>query len=261
MNGNVNANSFIAGTNSTTYAENSIVQADDDQAFVINVAGGDAAGENFVVLADNFSIIPNGDVSAGSFSVDGGDVGINRTPTTNTFEVGGTASKVTAGDWLANSDARIKTDIKDLTDAVDVIQRLRPVEFRYTEEYEDQNSSIEDRPYYNFIAQEFQEVFPNQVQRTMGRGFYRSMRTPPAPREFSRAGRAGELTARPLFTAPGCEVLAIPANDGAIQFSMARVVGLWIASQNLSSTRPGRSARNDILFFLFLRPLFLHHVP
>ncbi len=92
-------------------------------------------------------------------------VGILRTPQANAFEVNGDASKTAAGDWLANSDRRIKRDIHDLNDGLSVISMLRPVRFRYTEDYIRNNASIDpERYYHNFIAQEFQEVFPDSVQ-------------------------------------------------------------------------------------------------
>jgi hypothetical protein len=94
----------------------------------------------------------------------GGGVGIARTPTGNKFEVEGTASKTTAGSWLANSDAAIKTNVRTLTNALVVIARLRPVAFRYTEQYQAKHPSVKDQDYYNYIAQEFREVFPESVQ-------------------------------------------------------------------------------------------------
>jgi len=93
-----------------------------------------------------------------------GNVGIGRSPTANRLEVEGTASKTTAGSWLANSDIRIKTDIQDIGSALDVISMLRPVKFRYSEEYMAKHPSITDQYYYNFIAQDFQRVFPAFVQ-------------------------------------------------------------------------------------------------
>ena len=42
------------------------------------------------------------------FYINDGKVGIQRTSPSNDFEVNGTASKAAAGDWLANSDARLK---------------------------------------------------------------------------------------------------------------------------------------------------------
>ncbi len=94
----------------------------------------------------------------------GGNVGVGRTPAANAFEVEGNASKTAAGSWLANSDARIKTDIHTVTHALEKLQQVRPVEFRYTADYRAQHPSLEDRPYLNVIAQEFQKVFPEAVK-------------------------------------------------------------------------------------------------
>ncbi len=100
-----------------------------------------------------------------------GNIGIGRTSATNDLEVEGTASKTSAGDWLANSDIRIKRDVLDLDNALDIIDLLRPVKFKYTDEYMAEHPSLEDRYYYNFIAQEFQEVFPDSVQDSGENGY------------------------------------------------------------------------------------------
>lgn len=93
-----------------------------------------------------------------------GDTGLGRTPTTNRLEVEGGASKTTAGDWLANSDARIKTDVQTITGALDALNRVRLVRFRYTDQYRAAHPGIGDHTYINVIAQEFREVFPEFVQ-------------------------------------------------------------------------------------------------
>jgi len=93
-----------------------------------------------------------------------GNVGIKRNPTANRFEVEGDASKTTASGWAANSDKRIKTDITDINNSFETILKLHPVKFKYTEEWKKRNPSIEDKYYYNFIAQEYQEVFPESVK-------------------------------------------------------------------------------------------------
>jgi len=93
-----------------------------------------------------------------------GNVGLAREATSNKLEVEGTASKTVAGAWLANSDARIKTEVSAVTGALDMIDRLRPVRFRYTEEYKARHSSIGDIDYYNYVAQEYREVFPDFVK-------------------------------------------------------------------------------------------------
>ncbi len=99
-----------------------------------------------------------------------GLVGIGRTPTTNKLEVEGDASKTVAGLWLANSDRRIKERICTIEGALGTIGRLRPVEFYYNEAYREANPSVLDKPYFGFIAQEFQEVFPDSV-KTDGEGY------------------------------------------------------------------------------------------
>jgi hypothetical protein len=93
-----------------------------------------------------------------------GNVGIGRNPAANRLEVEGTASKTAAGDWLANSDARIKRDIYRLDGALAILGRLHPARFRYTEAYLAEHPIIQDREYVGYIAQEFREVFPDSVQ-------------------------------------------------------------------------------------------------
>jgi hypothetical protein len=93
-----------------------------------------------------------------------GKVGIGRTPAVNTLEVEGSASKTTAGSWLSNSDRRIKTEIESITGALDKLDQVRLVDFRYTDDYLAAHPGIEDRRYPNVIAQEFQQVFPDDVK-------------------------------------------------------------------------------------------------
>ena len=40
---------------------------------------------------------------------------------------------------------------------------MRPVAFHYTDEYRQGHPSIQDAEYYNVIAQEFREIFPQAV--------------------------------------------------------------------------------------------------
>jgi hypothetical protein len=91
-------------------------------------------------------------------------VGIGRVAAVNALEVEGQASKSTAGNWVANSDRRIKTRIEPVTGALETIERLNPVTFHYTPEYLAEHGLIDDVPYHNVIAQEFAEVFPESVQ-------------------------------------------------------------------------------------------------
>lgn len=89
--------------------------------------------------------------------------GFGRTPAANTMEVEGNASKTASGDWLANSDARIKRDVRAIEGALAKLEACNPVEFRYTETYRAAHPSIPDRPHLGVVAQEFREVFPDYV--------------------------------------------------------------------------------------------------
>ena len=93
-----------------------------------------------------------------------GRLGIGRVPTANLLEVEGNASKTTAGSWLANSDARIKTDVATVTNALETLDRIRLVRFRYTQDYRAGHSAIDDHSYLNVVAQEFAQVFPDYVK-------------------------------------------------------------------------------------------------
>ena len=124
-----------------------------------------AAGENHA-LALRSDSIPAPVALLDKDNVFSGKVGIKRTPAANALEVEGNASKTTASNWLANSDRRIKTDIAPITGALDKLAQVRLVDFRYTPEYRAAHPVIEDRRYPNVIAQEFAEVFPDQVQES-----------------------------------------------------------------------------------------------
>ena len=93
-----------------------------------------------------------------------GKVAIGLTPGTHALEVNGNAWKSTAGGWLANSDRRIKTEIESINGALEKLDQVRLVDFRYTGDYLAAHPEIEDRRYPNVIAQEFQQVFPDDVK-------------------------------------------------------------------------------------------------
>jgi hypothetical protein len=131
-----------------------------------NFISGLVSGQNLVI--DNNEIISrnNGAASDLILNFGSGNVGIGRTPTLNRLEVGGDASKATAGNWLANSDARIKIGVQTVTGALDKISRVRLVQFRYTDDYRATHPGVADREYLNVVAQEFQKVFPEDVKRS-----------------------------------------------------------------------------------------------
>ena len=95
--------------------------------------------------------------------------GFNRFPEISgnaaTLQLNGSASKTTAGSWLAHSDERIKTEVETIEgpEALEALRRVRPVSFRYTDAYRSSHDGITDHDYVNVIAQEFAEVFPDWV--------------------------------------------------------------------------------------------------
>jgi hypothetical protein len=91
-------------------------------------------------------------------------VTIQGTPGTYALEVNGTAWKSTGSSWLTNSDRRIKTDIESISGALDKLDQVRLVDFRYHQDYLASHPEIEDRRYPNVIAQEFAQVFPDDVK-------------------------------------------------------------------------------------------------
>jgi alpha-tubulin suppressor-like RCC1 family protein len=121
-----------------------------------------AAGASHA-LALRADLIPAQVARLDQDNVFSGKVGIKRVPATNSLEVEGQASKTIAGNWGANSDRRIKTEIQPLSQAMQTLDRVRLVDFRYTDDYLAAHPSIEDTRYLNVIAQEFAEVFPEHV--------------------------------------------------------------------------------------------------
>ena len=90
--------------------------------------------------------------------------GLGRVPLGNRLEVNGEASKTSAGDWLANSDARIKRDVAPIANAIDLLMRIRPVTFHYDDAYAQAHGIDNSIRYYNVVAQEFATVFPDAVR-------------------------------------------------------------------------------------------------
>jgi hypothetical protein len=116
------------------------------------------------VLALREDLIPAQVARLDQDNVFSGNVGIKRVAATNPLEVEGSASKTTAGNWFANSDRRIKTGVQPLTGALDKLDQVRLVDFRYTGDYLRAHPGLKDKRYLNVIAQEFGNVFPDHVQ-------------------------------------------------------------------------------------------------
>jgi hypothetical protein len=82
-------------------------------------------------------------------------------PTGDTYTNDGTISSL--------SDIRVKTDINDLTDGLEIVKQLRPVTFKYNDNSTDEDgngmlAAADDKIRYGFIAQEVEEVAPHYVE-------------------------------------------------------------------------------------------------
>ena len=102
------------------------------------------------------------------YVLNSGYVGIGTTSPAYQLQLStDSAAKPTSSLWTIASDARIKTGVVsiDKTSALSRIEAVRPVSFRYISEYLDETKS-EDKTYYNFIAQELEQVFPECVRHS-----------------------------------------------------------------------------------------------
>jgi hypothetical protein len=120
-------------------------------------------GASFTVQAETGDLLLNTNTS-GKYIRTNDRLGVRRSPAANELEVEGNASKTTATAWLANSDRRIKQDIQPLNHALQTLRKVQPVSFHYTEAYRAAHPSIVDQRYFNVIAQDFAQVFPDAVK-------------------------------------------------------------------------------------------------
>ncbi len=139
-----------------------------DYGFCVGIAteGGGAGTVRLWPVKNDRPVIFSNSLAGDVLHVGPERVGIGRIPETNALEVEGNASKSTAGSWLANSDARIKTNVRPIRHALRMLRRVRLVDFEYTKDYLAKHPSIENRRHMNVIAQEFKRTFPDYVKET-----------------------------------------------------------------------------------------------
>jgi len=124
-------------------------------------------------------IAGNAEIRLSSLEFRGGGSGLDFDVTliktgvgfTNMFKVDSPSGDTFTNDGTISSlsDERIKTDINDLTDGLDIVKQLRPVTFKYNDTTEDEEGKKElgtadDTVRYGFIAQEVEAVAPQYVE-------------------------------------------------------------------------------------------------
>jgi hypothetical protein len=114
-------------------------------------AGDAVTGSRNVVLgrnADTSTAAGNDQIVIGSTAVGkGNDTFFHNAG--NSYNGGNTTT------WATTSDARIKKNVVEVSNGLNIINALRPVEFEYKEN---------DKHEVGFIAQEYATVLPNQVK-------------------------------------------------------------------------------------------------
>ena len=121
-------------------------------------------------IALNDKWVSNDGGDEGIRVTDDGKVGINVASPTHELQLSAnSAAKPVSSVWTVVSDSRVKQDISSITGALDKIDALRPVKFRYTDDYADcyHSGDIDSSTYYyNFLAQEVEAELPEAVITT-----------------------------------------------------------------------------------------------
>ncbi|MCK7589643.1 tail fiber domain-containing protein [Subsaxibacter sp. CAU 1640] len=125
------------------------------------------------VGTDRLFVVANNTSNNALTMLKNGRMGLSRIPTTNLLEVNGTASKSTAGDWLANSDSRLKKNIVTFSEeqALQKLLQMRGVTYEWNDTHT--GTARPEGIQYGFIAQELMEVYPENVELD-NQGFYQT---------------------------------------------------------------------------------------
>lgn len=123
----------------------------------------DAGGSGDDVEIDAADIIT---IRPGSYTINVGEFGVNRNPSTDIFEVAGDAGKTVGGaDWNTISDQRIKKNIAEIDrdTALAKFRQLKPSMYMYTD-YWMTEAGADSVYYYSYIAQEVESILPEAVR-------------------------------------------------------------------------------------------------
>lgn len=108
----------------------------------------------------------HGSGGGGITVVSSGSVGIGTTAPTSTLTVAGTISAtsgVTAPSFTMSSDKRLKENVRPLSNELDKIQMLNPIEFNWNSIAKKRGIDDSSRQ-LGFIAQDVESVFPEAVK-------------------------------------------------------------------------------------------------
>ena len=125
-----------------------------------------APSGSFAVGTSNATNLVLGTNNTAAVTIDSSqNVGIAMSPGgSHKLDVTGSAGLSTGTAWTNTSDARIKKDVATITGATAKLKRLRPVSYRYTDQYLSVHSEIDgSKTYHSFVADEYETVFPDAV--------------------------------------------------------------------------------------------------
>lgn len=105
-----------------------------------------------------------------TFTRAGARMGLKTGAPTADLSVNGTADKVGGGTWAVFSDARLKENVSDFNEGLELITKIRPVSFTYNDKMTElwgKSASVEGQVYQGVIAQELQEIAPDMVREVV----------------------------------------------------------------------------------------------
>jgi hypothetical protein len=152
-------NTFIgrqAGRNNTIGNNNSAV------GYLAGYSAGSftnatAIGHRAYVTASNSLVL--GSINGVNGATASTKVGIKTTAPTHDLHVNGTAAKPGGGSWTVASDKRLKQDITYFKDGLTVLEKIKPVSFRYN----GKAGLPTEAQYVGVIAQDMQKIAPYTV--------------------------------------------------------------------------------------------------
>lgn len=166
-------------TTDTAYIQAGTSAADTGAKLAISRFDSDTNNiSEFLIRSDKTTVYGNIALNDKYLSNDGGDEGIRVTndgkvginvaaPTYELQLSSNSAAKPASSVWTVDSDERVKTDISTITGGLAKIDSLRPVKFKYIEDYCHCHEGVEEDTYYhNFIAQEVEVEFPEAVKES-----------------------------------------------------------------------------------------------
>lgn len=97
-------------------------------------------------------------------NITNGNVGICDTSPQYTLSVNGLAHRQdNSANWTVASDRRIKTGIQPISDALALLERIKPVNFFYIHDHRTANPGLPAAQQFGIVAQDYQQVFPDFV--------------------------------------------------------------------------------------------------